>query len=914
MAGSALKRIAPCLVGLPFFFSCSAKDDQPREPAPFVFHLSESYFYDRELPVIPRITRTIYDLDPAAERITRERPFEKIDELVLNPGTKAEFDPESAGVRPQLRASVSARRFSFRGDEFVADYAFDQRDWIKKYPQPSFHPVSFGNILVTKSRFELKVFDMSEKGAGKEWRWTPPGDNGERKYWTLMPPHQNTEGRELLREGGNLIYADLAGCFYKLSVLSENAVQSVWEHPLGNWSLITRPILIKNQVLLNLINSKMQVVLLVLDKTDGSILKTYFLGVTSFLSPVSAASLRGKEWVFIGTHHGFSYLYSAPEMALKWIRPYPAKNYDLFYYWRNFNTARRGQVPLDGEALWGSDPRRSRTIYYKSYESPRLQALNFETGRIVGEWPNPVGELCLGGLDSTSYWLDKNNGIFARDLERNTKKLIASLPAGDFRGGRVSGDAILVKIGDTVYSAEIKGTGKRASKLIKTQYPADWLLEMDGGSELVVGGLQGLAVYGHQDARTTGVQPSIPAKSGKHGDIKGDGKKGGINKRSSRITGFALTLVPLKGADSDRKDFLLAAGDELMLVDKGSGNIKWSRRFLRNACFMPPAGPRDERLFKRVGVSAKLSVKKGREILLVEDEANILTIDKESGELLESSMIHDPTVAPPPPSDLAALQNGDRIYRFTENHDLLVEDKKGGEKKSFRRNLSIRGREAGVPKLLPWGTGAVLFAYEHLWWIRDLSRPIRADPLAPAKNYFFAGTADGGFVAAHADTGIFFYTGPGKFTKTAWKIEARGEIKRLWEAADGYWFFAKDRNSFYFVPKPGAPASLKQRAVSLEGADPFLVTAATYGNDLWAIISTALVSERIDWATEMFDVGNRLVKFTPEGQIIQVEELPYVANQFAINLSGTPEIEVDGDSYRWSVGNRILGTMKKGAY
>lgn len=415
--------------------------------------------------------------------------IKKNEALWINPrlvGKSEPLKPAEKAHRLDLKKiprEVSAG-FSYRlRENNQSDFFFFLRQWFKKYEEGQIYPVIHGNSIIIRNEYRLFCIDMSD--GEEKWSFGDLDNSGQEFYQTFRHPHQNSFGYEFLLDSGT-VFTELDHKFIAVKVDNSPAPQLIWERDLGEYTVCAKPIKSGENIIVGLINARMELWICGFDQAGGGLKWSTYIGTSAFLSPVSSISLVEGARAYIGTNHGVLICLDTLNGEIVWLRKYAPKKYSIFDYvlkkHYEDSLSDKGFLRYDTQFM---DLNKYGDICYKGRESDSFYILNPDNGSIKKEiLIDPESYYLLRMHQDNLVFLGKDNDtprLFElKIINAGSGKQIYKRPIkGESLKGvyYASNETTVFKIDRTVYFLSIFGED---AELIEIILPKDgWLLYAD---------------------------------------------------------------------------------------------------------------------------------------------------------------------------------------------------------------------------------------------------------------------------------------------------------------------------------------------------------------------------------------------------------------------------------------------------
>lgn len=343
-------------------------------------------------------------------------------------------------------------------DDYVNNYFIKLRQWVKRYEEDLVFPVVHRGVVIIRNEYRFFFLDVRD---GTELSSFGLSDiKGNEYHHTYRHPHQNSYGFEFLLSG-DILFSELNAKLVAVDLEDILGPKLIWEWPLVEYTICAKPVLVDNILIAGLINARGEIWMCGFNAGKGTLQWSTYIGISSFLSPVSSIYATQDNKVFIGTNHGVLVCLDSENGNIAWIRKYMPKKYSLFDYWykdghKDYFLTKGGSIAYDTQFIKIED---NHILYYKPRESDYLYILDSERGQLKDK-------ILLDHAKSQLIGICSGKGIFlwrARDSKDAIELKVVELSSGkqtyaqDITGSSLKGalhlssSELLFKINETVY-------------------------------------------------------------------------------------------------------------------------------------------------------------------------------------------------------------------------------------------------------------------------------------------------------------------------------------------------------------------------------------------------------------------------------------------------------------------------------
>ena len=370
-------------------------------------------------------------------------------------------------------------------DDYVNDFFYDLRQWIKRYEEDLIFPVLYKDALILRNEYQMFCVDLL---SGKEiWSMGGSDKSGCQYYQTFRNIHYNSYGYEFLLSG-DMLFSELDGRLVAVTLENPLTPKVLWEKSLGEYTLCTKPIRIGDILVTGLINTRGELWACGFDCQRGAIEWSTYIGLSCFFSPVCAISAVADDKVFIGTNHGALICLNPNNGKITWLRKYTPKNYKVFEYWKsgryNDKALNKGSIPYDTQFIETGD---NNLLYYKPRESDYLYILDSRDGRARDEILLDSEKFYVIGVRrGKAIFLEKEDINKGKNIEIRVVELDSGrqIYRTTIKGGSLKGvfypniNEALFKVGDTIHYLRIDNNNAAHAEV--STLKKGWLLNAEG--------------------------------------------------------------------------------------------------------------------------------------------------------------------------------------------------------------------------------------------------------------------------------------------------------------------------------------------------------------------------------------------------------------------------------------------------
>ncbi|MCF7870415.1 MAG: PQQ-like beta-propeller repeat protein [Candidatus Omnitrophica bacterium] len=379
------------------------------------------------------------------------------------------FNPDIRGLKTKVNWKMPAIlsregplevgwSYDFKFDT-TTHYYSDSRQWLKRYQEPLVEPLLGSSSVFVRDEYFIRCLDRE---TGRE-KWKIGFDDPSRPdlYQTFHPPHQNAYGFVLTGED-KMIFAELFGRLVAVSTADDEPIK-VWQKTLGEFRTVTKPVVFGQCLVAAVINSTGELWVMGFSLFSGEVLWTEYVGLTSFLSPLSAQTLKDSSYVYFATNHGVLIAVDPQKGVLAWVRKFETNKYSAIKYWTEKKYldpfTKEGSIPFSGSALTVNQ---EGLIVHKPRESSCIYTVEPKTGELAGEF-------CFNQNRYTFLGMLGDDSVFYKELPQGQAKIIVIdcltqkplfeklISQGKVYGAKPAGaNAIFFKVEGRIYSLEYK--------------------------------------------------------------------------------------------------------------------------------------------------------------------------------------------------------------------------------------------------------------------------------------------------------------------------------------------------------------------------------------------------------------------------------------------------------------------------
>jgi outer membrane protein assembly factor BamB len=400
------------------------------------------------------------------------------------------FNPDIRGLKTKVNWKTPAilSRKGPLGVEWSYDFKFDTtthyyndfRQWLKRYQEPVVEPLLGNSSVFIRDEYFIRCLDRE---TGLE-RWKIGFDDPSRPdlYQTFHPPHQNTYGFVLTGED-KMIFAELFGRLVAVST-ADGEPTRVWQKTLGEFRTVTKPVVFGQCLVAGVINSTGELWIMGFSLFSGEILWTEYVGLTSFLSPLSAQTLKDSSYVYFATNHGALIAVDPKKGVLAWVRKFETDKYSAIKFWTEKTYLdpfkKEGSIPFSGSTLTVNQ---EGLIVHKPRESSCIYTVEPKTGELAGKF-------CFNQNRHTFLGMLGDNPVFYKEFSQGRAKIIVIdcftqkllfkkvVSQGKVYGAKPAGaNALFFKVEGRIYCLEYKDDSYRVRKEIDDV--GGWLIYAD---------------------------------------------------------------------------------------------------------------------------------------------------------------------------------------------------------------------------------------------------------------------------------------------------------------------------------------------------------------------------------------------------------------------------------------------------
>lgn len=351
---------------------------------------------------------------------------------------------------------------------------------VKKYCENRIQPLILGDTVIFRNAYRLFAIGLD---SGKQLWSISPDISGEEFYQTVAPWYTSPYGYEMAFDNGT-IYAELAGRLVAYNISSEGNPVLKWKSDLGEYVLTTKPVSLKNILVLGLINGRGELWACGFSKEDGTLKWSTYVGLSGFSSPLCSVSAVSKDKIFLATNHGILICLNSADGQIVWLRKYESNKYSVFEWFSKQqssykNREHEGFIEFDSQFIIVNEEENS--LAYKPRESDVLYLLNPATGKLIDEIRNDPSKYAIISMNgSMLIMLDIHN-------ENNIQFLIVNYPEGKILykrklcNGKLSGIAyknkeeLSFKVGSRIYTVFFSNGSVKLREMNSGEQ--GWLLE-----------------------------------------------------------------------------------------------------------------------------------------------------------------------------------------------------------------------------------------------------------------------------------------------------------------------------------------------------------------------------------------------------------------------------------------------------
>ncbi len=453
----------------------------------------------------------IRNLEPHAERIyknnlilkpARNPLLEKTTGFFVNPkyiettgASRETQDKADFNLSPFEVNKKIVKKWEYRlKDDLQQDFFFrqdDLRQWFKRFEEYSVEPAVYKNTVILRN--EYRVFCLDLKTSNEIWSFGNIDGSCYEFYNTFRHPHQNSRGYEILLSN-DMLFTELD---HKLIALKLNNIllpEISWQKDMGEFTLCAKPVLNKETLITCLVNARGEIFICGFSSSEGKIKWSTYVGISSFLSPVSSLSCVNGNEVIIGTNYGVITSIDSDTGAIIWLRKYLPKKYNIFEYWKQscFKVFPMDKCPIEYDTEF-VQPDNGR-LYYKPRESNYLYIIGLNNGELNKQFLiDPDNFYILWAARGKAVFLEKPNNT----LKKPRLKLVnldsgATIDEfeleGQFLHGvtHISEESILIKLDNIIYSLSITDNSMKYKEVVNNIN--GWLVNAAGNDLFIADG------------------------------------------------------------------------------------------------------------------------------------------------------------------------------------------------------------------------------------------------------------------------------------------------------------------------------------------------------------------------------------------------------------------------------------------
>ena len=508
------------------------------------------------------------------------------------------------------------------------------RRWDKSYQDYYQRPIIFNSVLVLRT--EMRVYGISLKEKKILWMQAPWEDSGIEYYSTYRYPDINSAGTEMAIADGKL-FTELNHYFYSFD-LNERG-KEVWSHSLAEYTLVAKPIVCANTVVLNLINDRGDIWFVGLEKNSGEVVWQNFLGNSSYHALVSEHVACKEEIAYIGSNHGVISALNSRDGKILWREKYRVNEYSLFDLFANQTSLGREEIVYSPSFSALSD----KHWVFRPFESHNAYLIDIENGQYK-EYSSRKGEVILGNISekilvaerSRLKLVDSDGRVIAEEKFVSNQAL---------RSFSATDGTIWLQAGSKIYKVKFNNDQTLEIKMFRDK--VDGVLVAVNKDFLVSKRDSYYYVYTFEQSSFAALElrkydeivqyEKIPKmEAGKIVRYRNIVIKPGVAqtktlrdrgsvKKQFEVSGPNARVVPCheKTKSKERLFFVLNA-DQLLAIDK-FGHVIWERPVINTMSPDGQTGPLKFRLYRF------------EETLVIDDRYNVIAVDYLSGKYRWSS-------------------------------------------------------------------------------------------------------------------------------------------------------------------------------------------------------------------------------------------------------------------------------------
>jgi outer membrane protein assembly factor BamB len=530
-------------------------------------------------------------------------------------------------------------------EDMKSNFFYNSRQCFKRYEEPGVVSRVWNDTVIFRNEYQVFGYDLNS--GKRKWTISASSNKQMNRYQTFRHPHHNSFGYEFLLSGG-CIYAELNGVLVAAKITQSNKQPDVlWEKPLGEYRLATKPFLLSGNICCGIVNSKGEFWFAFFDASTGEIKKTQYVGLSSFFSQASYLDRSNNDKVFLISNHGFMCAIGENKSSVLWLNKFKPKSFSLKDYWlkEQYKSVMIDSSNINFDTQFITDAGEN-AFFFKPRESDTVYKVNTLTGKIRERIFNDFSETyLLYAIKDKVVFIDRQNNaektIYLVDIKSMQVLYKKKLNNGKLLGCVYSDNNMLLKIGTQIWGITIENKKIKISQICSPG--KGWLVGADKRSIFVVDNKQFKCYRSkeHNPAKeySNNEEPEGSSVNGsfmikKQTVAKDDPEQ--PNPRGFMVKGEKLYPVLLDYYDdAQAKDFFLFINNDQLICTDSSGKILWQTQVFYNDV---PISKIDSvwDMHKARIFGGFLWAGAKENVLLVNDGVNVVAYDIRSGEYLWS--------------------------------------------------------------------------------------------------------------------------------------------------------------------------------------------------------------------------------------------------------------------------------------